>query len=1323
MIYSFRANLRIILAAILLAITSVFSATAGSDIRVISSSASSLVVEFTPRISDDPLSDIYGNDLDIPYIYGAYTEAGESFSLTVGDAIAVPSPAGFSIKNIEIEEELSGTADAPAPDLLGMPGDDFAGYKSVAKAAELEYAGIARNIYIANLKFRPVRYLPDQNKFSIAKKIRIEIAFDAAPRSTKSDVRDAFSFPVLNPDMAARWTIGRGDRTMKPAPESLTELSDGQWLKVEVKDEGIYKIDAGMLTSAGAVISAQDVSTIKIFGKGGRELPELPNRALDNDMNEQPIVVRTKSDGSLDYILFYGAPTRGFFHVGRFERYINHYSETNTYMLTWGGREGLRAEAAAHEGAVDNPAPATYVHRMFYEEELRNAFSYGSGRTWFGRSLFSAPFVNKLHNLDRSGEVNYVIYVAHRSDKRGWFEFHEDTKSLATTYLSGIDLNNYKDAYRARQAVSLPAAEIAADGRSVLKLDYNSESPSGIGFLDYYEIHYPRSFVPIENEIGFFSDPDKSGLSEFTINEFSGEEIIGFDVTDPGRPELLANRSIVGGMFTFRAEVEEDMPHRFFVASNFRKPTLRKAEMANLRGEFANTDVIVITHPDLYNSATEFKNYRIANSELSVSVVRTDHIYNEFAGGMPDLTAIRDFIAFAVEHWNNPPEYIVLWGDGHFDYKNITSDATNFIPPYETLNEDIGIYSQMNSYNIEDYIARIIGNDLTVDIRFGRMPVTSDAMGRWLVEKIDHYENKSNIDLWRTRITLVADDGITKNNDTDHQTHTTDSEELARDHVENDFLQNKIYIVEYPTENVPDGRRKPRAREDLISSVNTRGALILSWIGHGNPRVWSHEEIFDRGISIPQMTNLDKLFFTTAATCDFGRFDHPDVQCGAEELVNSQAGGSIGVFSASRLVTSISNMFITTSFYDCMFTRDSVTGKYPRLGDVMYYTKIKNNGSGNDEKFFLLGDPTMRLLIPENVIAIDSINGISVADSEEPLELKGLSEVVISGRVLDPMGNALDATFDGTALITMLDGDEPISVVDPKGDEFKYVKFGSALNRTSTTVADGRFTASFIIPKDISFSEAAGRLFAYAFTENGRYAKGSCRNFVVNGVDPTSVSDDKGPEIEIFMDSREFRPGDVVREDPMLIVDLFDESGINSTGRGIGHKIEAWIDDAPTPIDLTDKFNLSLYDPRNGWVEEILFNIEPGIHTIKVRAWDVFNNYSTAETYFRVAPENSLSIANIDCYPNPFENATTVRFRHNIAPPLEVDLYIYNYLGEQIRRIEGNVGTALLSEIEWDGLDSQGRRVGPGTYLLRVRAQSLSGGGFAEAGTLSVTVK
>jgi len=485
---------------------------------------------------------------------------------------------------------------------------------------------------------------------------------------------------------------------------------------------------------------------------------------------------------------------------------------------------------------------------------------------------------------------------------------------------------------------------------------------------------------------------------------------------------------------------------------------------------------------------------------------------------------------------------------------------------------------------------------------------------------------------------------------------------------------------------------------------------LLNWVGHGSPRVWGHELIFERETTIPLMTNIHKLFFLTAATCDFSRFDNGDQQSAAEELVFSKIGGAIGIFAAARPVFPGENERISQSFYTAMFTRQP-DGKYPRLGDMMYNVK-QNHTSANDEKYFLLGDPTMRLVFPESIVRIDAINDENVTDSVPMMPLlKALSTVKINGSILPAKGSMIDTSFNGKALLTMTDSDINANVIDvaDEGVNHNILEFGGTLNRSSYRVSNGKFEASFVMPKDLRFTNEQGRLFAYAFSDT-RTAKGSSRSFKVGGIVSGTGTDKTGPQISIFMDDRSFQSGNLVRKSPLLLVDLFDETGINTTGSSIGHKIEVWFDDNSTPVDLTPSFETSLDDSRKGTAQKQIFDLAAGGHTARARAWDVLNNYSETRTNFRVATTDKTIITdNLLCYPNPASNGTTISFQHNQSLPFTVEIHIFATDGSLVRSIGKTIEGLHTAAIVWDGLDSEGARVAQGNYVYSVDVRAANG--------------
>jgi hypothetical protein len=854
--------------------------------------------------------------------------------------------------------------------------------------------------------------------------------------------------------------------------------------------------------------------------------------------------------------------------------------------------------------------------------------------------------------------------------------------------------------------------------RSVLSFNYSSGAGlSATGFLDWYEIHYPRSLKAIENELSFFTEPDLAGLTEYTMNEFTGSEILGFETTDPEDPILLTNKATTGGMYIFSTNLTKGNPKKFYISSKIFGAQLERTEMANLRSETNGAEMIVVTAPEFLHSAEKYAEYRKKQSNINVHVVQTTHVYNEFGNGIADPTAIRDYVAFCFTNWTIKPKYLLLWGDGHYDYKNIQYDTRNYVVPFES---EYSVYnlSQLDSYTTDDYFVRINGDDRIGDLAVGRFPIDSEILGEWMVEKIKIYENDMSLDSWRSSIILVADDNLSGDDIDGGSPHTKQSESLSNFVIPEWMAQVKLYLPEYRTEIVPGGKRKYGVTEDMLTEINASGALMLNWIGHGNPRVWAHEEILERDLIVPKMTNLSKMFFVTAATCDFGRFDMPDKRTGSEEIVFTNKGGAIGAFSATRVVGSDQNARINEYFYRNLLTPDSITGEYKTLGEVMYAVKLRYY-SDNDEKFYLLGDPSMKLLVPQLQAKFDKINDVAITDSSDTLKLKALSELRIEGSIRNNSGD-IDESFNGVAILTMLDGDEDI-VVEDVNETYHYIKkFGGALNQSSYEVNNGRFSASFIIPKDISYSRNTGRLYLYSYSNEKRTAKSSFRKFIIDDITSAGNEDNKGPEISIYLDDETYLPCELVNSEPLLIVKLKDESGINTTGNGIGHKIEAWIDDSTGSVDLTRNFKTSVEDSRSGTAERILFGLSPGEHTIRIRAWDVYNNYSLAETCFRTNSSGSYTIGYTDNYPNPMDESTTIRFNHNITPPYDARVRIYSTTGQLFKTIESRPDSRHTSEIFWDGRDEEGNTVSSGIYIYQIDATSQEGIHTMGVGKISI---
>src|SRR5438045_1129566 len=86
-------------------------------------------------------------------------------------------------------------------------------------------------------------------------------------------------------------------------------LSTGNWHKVAVTADGIYKLTYSDLQNLGINVSSIDPRHISVYGNGGGMLPEINFAARPVDLTENAIEVIGEGDGVFDpsdYILFYG---------------------------------------------------------------------------------------------------------------------------------------------------------------------------------------------------------------------------------------------------------------------------------------------------------------------------------------------------------------------------------------------------------------------------------------------------------------------------------------------------------------------------------------------------------------------------------------------------------------------------------------------------------------------------------------------------------------------------------------------------------------------------------------------------------------------------------------------------------------------------------------------------------------------------------------------------------------------------------------------------------------------------------------------------------
>ncbi len=1093
-------------------------------------------------------------------------------------------------------------------------------------------------------------------------------------------------------------------------------LASGNWYKIRVAESGMYKLGYADLQNLGLNPASIDPRHIRIYANGGGILPEANNVSRHDDLVENPIIVVGEEDGVFnqnDYVMFYaeGALTWYFYNpTGYYRHQTNYYDDYSYLFLTVDKGPGKRIET------IDTPSATVvtiddFLDHQLHEQELVNLSN--SGRVWYGELFdvnLSRDFNFHFPNLIREKEAWIEVDVAGRNFGTAAFQvfidgqMHRNLNIEATQQSGGYE---YAKPNWAQFAFSPKSDQIN------VKLNFNRSLNTARGWLNYISINSWRKLKFTGSQL-FFSN---HRLKEQTVFKYlladANASVEVYEITEPTNIKRMAT-SQSGNSLSFNAAADR---RRSFIAIN-RSEELRTPELIgsvanqNLHA-IRNIDYLIISHPDFLSEAERLAEYHRNHSNLTVYITTPDKIYNEFSSGSQDITAIRDFnrMLYTTASPGKKLRYLLLFGDASFDYKDKLQNNTNFVPTFQTLSSLDLTYSIAT----DDYYGFLDQNEggstlNLLDIGIGRMPVESLEEAKAMVDKIFSYveTDEKVMGPWRNEVTFLADDGDTNR-------HLTDAEELSAviQTSNNEFNITKIYLDAYPQIATPSGQKAPEVN-DAINKKMEQGTLIFNYSGHGGEVGLGEERILEIA-DILSWRNRNKLPIYITATCEFSRYDDPTRRSAGEMVYLHPEGGAIAMFTTARATFSGTNLRLNKAiFQNNMFSKEA--GEYVRFGDIIRKSKIK--GDDNDRKFVLLGDPALKLAFPKNKVITTHINGKEIGSSMDTL--KALDRVIINGFVADANGQKLNG-FNGELHITVFDKEVRITTYGDQSSPTSFDTRNSIIYKGLASVTNGVFELQFMMPKDISYRYGLGRISYYA-TNYEIDAHGAFEDFLIGGYSNTLVDDANGPVIKLYMGDTSFVNGGFTGESPLLLALFSDESGINTTGAGIGHDITATITGASERFAvLNDYYAASLDKSNEGTIIFPFFNLNPGIHTLTLKAWDILNNSATAEITFEVVAGSEMKLDKLFNYPNPMTEGTSFVFSHNQSNEvLDITIDVFDISGNWMHRIqEKNLSSGIRSTpINWNGSLSNGSRLAKGLYIYRLIATNKNGVTAAAYGKL-----
>lgn len=1095
--------------------------------------------------------------------------------------------------------------------------------------------------------------------------------------------------------------------SLKSATQSL--LSSGNWYKIAVPKEGIYRIDRKFLTEQGIAVDNVNFQHLRIFGHGGTIISENVEADQPDDLMGNAIFYSSNNTNmsAQDYVLFYATgPTKWIpsNNSETFEHQPHYYEDQSYYFITFDHGAGPKIQSQNHLAE----SPSIHIHNSsdYYLYHQDSIHPSRMGKQWYSHRISSMGSSNMVHQrqlpiANAQGEVKLRTKLAVASNSNANIaSFSIDNQSLSNESFAATGIN-----YKIRERIIYNTFQ-ASGGNQTLKIQYQING-NGTVYLGFIEANFKRPIL--FNSAGrTFNSFETNQLTDlefatFHINSATSQTKV-WNITNPNEVYEVAGQ-LNGSEYVFNDQGGKVQNYITFSGNDFPKPSYQgTVENQNLHNLSA-TEYLIISPNQFLSQANELADFHRNKYETQVTVVDLKKIYNEFSSGSQDIAAIRNFIKMLYERGSSQTvelKNVLLFGSASFDYKNKIQPNTNLIPTYQTLNSE----GYVSTYPTDDFFALLDDGESInsfnsfMDVGIGRIPATNVQEAQDYINKLKHYHGPASFGSWKMQAALVADDKEAGMN------HLADCESISQPFINNlpEFTIHKIYSDAHPVVSGASGNRYPTMNQAINERIY-QGTFYMSYSGHGSPVRWSHEAILTPD-DYDRWTNIDALPLMITATCDFGRYDEPnpeDRSAGTKILLNNK-GGAIAMMTTTQAVYASSSTTLTTELVNQTFQRNN-DGSYPSLGQS--YMNGKNSSMGqNAAKFALLGDPGMTLAFPKHQVLVDSVveiteNGTILTDT-----FSALGKYKIYGSI-ENYQNQLQSSFDGTIELNLFGQKVQISTVNSfAGTTPSFESQTNIIVNQKGVVENGQFELEIIVPKDINFEYGDSKIGLYAFSDE-EDAMGVNNSFTIGGYSNNSSENDIPPTVKVYLYDSVYHYSGFTDPDPVLFIDLEDDIGFNISGSSVGHDLIAILnEDFHNPMILNNFFESSLEGPHKGHVYYPLYNLPEGEHVITVRAWDVHNNMGEGHLRFVVKKqdEDSLEIRNLINFPNPFKEATQFVFEHNLKHhEIDIKIDIYSTSGQHVKLIEASTTPSSNKVyINWSGEDENDQPLPKGIYFYKV---------------------
>jgi len=1136
---------------------------------------------------------------------------------------------------------------------------------------EISQPGYFRDIYTVNVRVNPAQYNPVKRELRVIKSFTIHVRYEGSPKNKPimdHGFEDIYRRTIINFDQCKNWR-------REPLQLINNPFETGIWYKIEVDEEGLFKIDHEVLEAADIDPAQLDPQTMKIYTAAFELLPRDVQSVFNDSLVEVPVYVNGEDDHSFDaqdYLLFYGCAANHYYCDTVINWFENGYAVSNAYWFTFGGNNGQRMSAI--DGAWNGSTPDTLVDEILhFEQDVTNPTRSGTNWYWLnvspGAGAVGSGSINMEH-LHAAGlaEIKLGLFTLNHSsfiyqaDINGSVFLHDTLGLTVRDYLPPHYLNG--------------AGTLSGDSSTLIFTisRYSGSSGSLTAYFNGVDLQYQRLTIMDEPFHGLLTSPQDYSVACSN----TGSDPVILDITDNRKPRILSGYALNNNRLQLSGTVDS-IQLLYFSRVAFAKPTiLQDCNPGNLRTVSNGCEYLIITHPDFYNAIMPLADHR--RRDYSTKIIRVDEIFNDFSYGKFDPLAIKHFLYHTTNNWTTVPTYVLFVGDATYDYKNNLGkeNPPNYIPMYErgsTLSGNAGIPPASNVI----YEGEYANFDNTGEAMIlGRITVRTNSEVRDFIEKLTAYETQEIDGIWNKRIILAGDDEYGTNWEGPYL-HCGACEELIPWTPDSFYDFAKVYMVSYlPYPPYTGQTEKVSARNAFIRELN-KGAYAGFYFGHGNMHDLAHEGLF-YDTHIPLVRNKRRNFLYYFGSCTVGRFDDSDYECIAEQFVRIK-DGAIGTLAATAGTNCGPNVVIGQILISCLTEPDTNMN----MGECCF---VARDGFWYLH-YLLIGDPATKMRKPMAQIAM----------SAQPESLRPVDKLTV---ISDEQRSYLKAFVRDTTTIEGFN--------ETTADKISHRVYRMVQNGTNSWVGfeyfvDGKEiyhgywdndTAVLIAPRIVTTHRPVIKLSSFINNETGFHDS----TLVFGSAAPST--DDVGPEVALYEGAKPLANDDWVEKEFTLTGRVSDSSGINLLNsvhdtRGFYLYINQ---DVENKIDLRDNF---MYD-RNSYTSgefKVDLVLPEAVDTLTIYVSDNYYNQTVETIILNAELYGRISLDNFLIYPNPIQDNTGAWFTFNASNAGLADMKVFTIAGRLIKTISDRPIQAGYNQIFWDGHDEYGDEISNGVYLVK----------------------